>query len=168
TIYDHNTSTYALYISTTDQVSINTTSPQVGYQFTSNGGIYGSQSSSSYAGVQGVNSSVSGTGYGGLFSAATTGAGYGVYSSITGTGNTGYAVYGYNTATSSSNYGVGGRSDSTSGVGVQGFAPSGWYGVTGEIDSNDNGVAGVFGFAFTTTGNNKGVIGQTNSTGNNA
>src|SRR6201999_1470635 len=88
---------------------------QTGYDLTVSGGIYGTQSSASYAGVQGVNTSISGTGYGGLFSAATTGAGYGVSSSITGIGNTGYAGYFTNTSTGVVNYGLYASTSSTTG-----------------------------------------------------
>ena len=49
---------------------------------------------------------------------ATTGAGYGVYSAMSGTGNTGYAGYFTNTATSGANYAVYALNTSTSGYAV--------------------------------------------------
>ena len=47
----------------------------------------------------------------------TTGAGYGVYSAMTGHGNTGYAGYFANTSTTGANYGVYGTAASSSGYG---------------------------------------------------
>jgi hypothetical protein len=85
--------------------SAGTVSEQTGYELTVGGGSYSTQTINSYAGVAGLNSSTSGSGYGGYFSAATTGAGYGTYSVMNGLANTGYAGYFTNTATTA-NYGV--------------------------------------------------------------
>ena len=73
----------AMRIDVNGDVDIGTTSAQTGAQLTV------------------TNPTASGTTYGGYFSSATTGAGYGVYGTITGHGNTGYAGYFSNTDTSS-------------------------------------------------------------------
>jgi hypothetical protein len=102
--------------------------------------------------IQNTAASVTSTGKVLSISDATTGSGYGVYSSMTGHGNTGYAGYFNNTDTSSStNYGVYGISNSTNGYGVYGTGQYiGVYGSTG----NSNGFAfygQVFGGANTAT-----------------
>jgi len=80
-------------------VALGTSTTQSGYELTASGGIYGTQSSSSYYAVAGLNSAASGAAYGGYFSSATTGTGYGVYATIGGAANTGYAGYFSNTST---------------------------------------------------------------------
>lgn len=87
-------------------VSIGTSSQQAGYSVTAASGVYSTQTSSSNAAISGMNTAVSGTGYGGYFIAATTGSGYGVYGSETGSANTGYAGYFLNTSTATSAYAV--------------------------------------------------------------
>ena len=96
-------------------VGLGTSAAVTGYELTANGGIYGTQSSSTYAGVYGTNTSVSGAGYGGYFSTSTTGAGYGAYHIASGTGNTGYAGYFTNTSTGVVNYGLYASTSSTTG-----------------------------------------------------
>jgi hypothetical protein len=123
-------------------VGIGTTSPQTGSELTV------------------TNATASGTTYGGYFSDATTGSGYGVYGTLTAHGNTGYAGYFKNTDTSSSNnFGVYGLTLSTSGgsVGVQGECDA--AACQGVWGSSTNGT-GVLG-----TGSYAGLYGVSSSTG---
>ena len=87
-------------------VALGSTTSVAGYELTTNGGEYATQTNNGYAGVAGLNSSTSGSGYGGYFSATTTGAGFGVAGSMAGIGNTGYAGYFTNTSTGVVNYGL--------------------------------------------------------------
>ena len=80
---------------------------------------------------------------------ASTGAGYGIYSSITGQGNTGYAGYFTNTSTTGANIGLYGATASTDGAAI---------GVEGYATSTTNG-AGVAGYSNSTSGGN-GVYGN--------
>jgi trimeric autotransporter adhesin len=142
---------YAGYFVNTD-TSTNTNYGVYGLTFGTGGGnspgVAGENDSAGGIGVLGTGGSNVGVkGYGGfqgvLGQTPSTGAGYGVYGTITGHGNTGYAGYFVNTDTSSNtNYGVFGTIQSTSG----------------------NSVA-VFGSDLATTGNGSGVEGNTNSTG---
>ena len=95
---------------------------------------------------------------------ATTGAGYGIYSSMTGHGNTGYAGYFANTDTGAdANYGIY-ASNASTGAGYGGyFTSTSYYGVY-STSSNINGV-GVWGNAAATTGTTYGLYGTTTSTG---
>ena len=61
---------------------------------------------------------------------ATTGAGYGHYSSVTGASNSGYGVYAANTGASNTGYGIYGSNTSTTGYGVY---SNGTLGVAGAI-----------------------------------
>ena len=76
--------------------------------------------------IQNTAAAVTSTGKVLNISDATTGSGYGVYSSMTGHGNTGYAGYFINTDTSNNiNYGVYGTANCTSGgscAGVEGYS----------------------------------------------
>ena len=90
----------------------------------------------------------------------TTGPGYGLYSVMSGVGNTGYAGYFTNTATSGVNYGVYGTDASSSGYGVYGNAPNGTgvygtavygYGVYGNVNGASNSRAAGY---FTNTDTN--------------
>ena len=98
---------------------------------------------------------------------ATTGPGYGVYSSMTGAANTGYAGYFTNTATSGVNYGIAAAILSGSGTAVAGYANSGGTnnsnGVYGA--SNANGGNGVYGYNTNGSGTGIGVYGVNNTTG---
>jgi hypothetical protein len=73
---------------------------------------------------------------------ASTGAGFGVNSTMSGAGNTGYAIYGANTSTTGANYGV--------------------YGV---VASSANNASAVWGLNNGGTGAGAGVQGNANSTG---
>ena len=67
-------------------VSIGTAGFQTGYLLNVAGGVYGTQTNGSYAGVSGINNSV--------------GAGTGIYAAETGASNTGYGIYALNSSTS--------------------------------------------------------------------
>lgn len=112
----------------------------------------------------GTNFSISGNGTAGGILTADSGVigndnssgGYGVFGGSTST--TGIGVRGYTTASTGLNYGVSGRSDSTTGVGVRGYAhaPTGInFGVQGESESNQG-----YGVRGTNTGSGIGVYGD--------
>ncbi len=121
-------------------------------------------------GVFGMNGSANGTAVYGD-ETAESGLTYGVFGQISSTTTNASAVYGNATATSGLTYGVTGKNVSTVGAGVYGWAASATgndSGIVGQTDSNTDFASGVFGVATASTGQTYGVVGSTNSTAQNA
>jgi hypothetical protein len=163
------TSGYPLYISTDGGSGSNN---NIYIMPNGTGGVgIGTTTVQTGAEVTVLNATTSGTTYGGYFSSATTGAGYGVYGTITGHGNTGYAGYFINTDTSATalNYGIYSAISSTSttqnNTAVYGTAACGsCFGVSG-IAPNNVGVNGSGWMAGSFNGSTYGVTGASSSTG---
>ena len=112
--------------------------------------------------IQNTAASANSTGKVLSISDATTGSGYGVYSTMTGHGNTGYAGYFINTDTSSNvNYGVYGLASSTSvGYGVFGtITGTGNTGCGGCFTNASGGGLGISALETTTTGSYSSFLG---------
>ena len=101
-------------------------------------------------------SAVSSTSTGKILSISnsTTGAGYGIYASMTATGNQGYAIYATNTGPSNKGYAIYGLNSSTSGWGEYqaGSSPNYFAGNVGIGTTNPLGTLSIYGGGFATTG----------------
>ena len=146
-------------------------------------GVYGTNASTGGEGVFGIATAGSGT-TSGVTGVSNSTTGYGVYGDAAAMTGITYGVYGATASTGSSNgvppsasgvyglantgnaYGVFGQSLSPTGVGVYGWASSTTgndSGIVGETDSTTQYASGVFGVAKAATGQTFGTVGSTNS-----
>ncbi len=132
-------------------------------------GVYGESSSSYGSGVEGINKSSTGITYG-VYGSSRSSDGYGVYgigkaAGIYGQSDAAFGVYGESTSTGLGGVGVRGKATGSLSAGVEGISDvgdgvygSGQRGVYGRTNSTSG--TGIFGYAFSSTGETIGVRGN--------